>query len=79
MSRAMMASMIDSMKDPNAAKKIEKGMAGSKTQMEESRRQQAREQERQSEEAAEESSRQDEPERNDMMEKGMETFKGLFK
>jgi len=90
MSRAMVASMIESMKDPDAARKFEEGMAQGKMQMEEAqhqaaqeRRQQAvREQELEadpSENAGEESSEPDEKQINEMMQKGMKALEGLFK
>ena len=77
MSRAMITSMVESMKDPNAAKKFEEGMVQGKMQIEA-----AREQEREansSEDEGNESGEPDEEELNEMMQKGMETLKGLFR
>ncbi|MCK4704589.1 MAG: hypothetical protein KAT90_03835, partial [Gammaproteobacteria bacterium] len=90
MSRAMIASMIESMKDPDAAKKFEEGMAQGKIQMEEAQHQAAQERHQQavreqapeidpSEDAGKESGEPDEKQLNEMMQKGMETLKGLFK
>jgi len=90
MSRAMVASMIESMKDPDAAIKLEEGMSRGRTQIEESQRQEVQERPQQdvheqkpevdpSENAGEESGEPDEKQLNEMMQKGMNTLKGLFK
>jgi hypothetical protein len=90
MSRAMVASMIESMKDPDAAKKFEEGMTQGKTQMEEAHHQAAQERHQQamreqeletdlSENTGEESSEPDEKQINEMMQKGMKALEGLFK
>lgn len=90
MSRAMVASIIESMKDPDAAKKFEEGMAQGKMQMEEAQHQAAQERHQQavreqeleadpSENAGEESSEPDEKQINEMMQKGMKALEGLFK
>lgn len=79
MSRAMMTSMIESMKDPNAAKNLEEGMARNRTQMEETQQQEMRESEGDPDRDAEK--RSDEPsgeEINKMMQEGMKSLKGLF-
>ena len=90
MSRAMIASMIESMKDPDAAKKFKEGISQGKTQIEEAQRQESQERHQQdvreqkpeadpSENAGEESGEPDEKQLNEMMQKGMKTLKGLFK
>jgi len=81
MNRAMITSMIESMKDPEAAKKIEEGMAQGRMEMEEDQRQAAEEryqQDEANEDMGEESNEPDEKELNEMMDKGMKAFKGLF-
>ncbi|MBW1864105.1 MAG: hypothetical protein JRI64_00370 [Deltaproteobacteria bacterium] len=84
MSRAMIASMIESMKDPEAARKFEEGMAQGKTQMEEAQRQEAQKRQQQAEadpdeDAGKQRDEPDEEQLDEMMQKGMETLKGLFK
>ena len=90
MSRAMIASMIESMKDPEAAKKFEEGMAQGKTQMEQAQLQEAQEQHKQTvreqeleddlnKDVGEESGEPDKKQLNEVMQKGMKTLKGLFK
>lgn len=90
MSRAMVASMIESMKDPDAAKKFEERMSRGKTQLETSQRQEAQERHQQdvyeqkpdadpNENSGEESGEPDEKQLNEMMQKGVNTLKGLFK
>lgn len=90
MSRAMMASMVVSMKDPDAAKRFEDRMSQGKMQIEEAQRQEAQERHQQdvsekkleldpSGHAGEESGEPDEKQLNEMMQEGMKTLKGLFK
>ena len=90
MSRAMVASMIESMKDPDAAKKFEEGMSRGRTQIDTSQRLEAQERHQQdaneqkpevdpNKNAGKESGEPDEKQLNEMMQKGMKTLKGLFK
>ncbi|MDH5611052.1 MAG: hypothetical protein OEY66_01165 [Gammaproteobacteria bacterium] len=79
MNHAMVASMIELMKDPDAPKKIEEGIAQNKMEMEEEQQQETQEFENVMDEDARENS--DEPDQkqiDEMMQKGMKTFKGLF-
>ncbi len=66
-SRAMIASMIESMKDPDAAKKFEEGMIEAETQMEQAQQQQDEEQEQPDEEQVDEA-----------IQDGLKALKGLF-
>ena len=86
MNRQMVVSMIQSMKDPDAAKKYNEQMKEGKQQMEEARRQEAMERQQQAEQQAEqgdntkdESSETKDQDMDEMMEKGMDAIKGLFK
>jgi hypothetical protein len=90
MNRAMIASMIDSMKDPDAAKKFKEGMTHGKMQMEEQQRMEAQERHEQAmrkqkqdvdtgDAVRDDNGEPDEKELNEMMQKGMDTLKGLFK
>ena len=90
MSRAMIASMIESMKNPDAAKKFEEGMTQGKMQIEEAQRQETQERQKQavreqkfeadpSEDAGDKSGDPDEEQLNEIMQKGMKILKGLFK
>jgi len=69
-SRAMIASMVESMKDPDAAKKFEEGMTESKAQMEQAQRQQAQEQP--------DNEQADEKQLDEVVQEGLKAFKGLF-
>lgn len=90
MSRAMVASMIESMKDPDAARNFERGITQGKRQIEEAQRQEAQQRHQQaaheekleetpSENVEEDNGDADEKQLNEMMQKGMNTLKGLFK
>jgi primosomal protein N' len=80
MSHTMITSMIESMKDPDAANKLNESIAKSKMQMEQAQRQQAQEREADAtNDEGETSSDPDEKQLDEMMQKGMDTFKGLFK
>lgn len=90
MSREMIASMIESMKDPDAAKNFEEGIAQGKMQIEETQRQNTQERHQQAErdqklvldpneDVEKENDGPDEEQLNEMMQKGMKTLKGLFK
>ena len=89
MNRQMIASMVESMKDPDAPKKFEEGMTSGKMQMEEARRQEAQERQHHTEreqvgevdpdDGGNQNGEPDEKELDEMMQKGMDTLKGLFK
>lgn len=90
MNRQMIASMIENMKDPNAAKEFQESMTQGRQQMEEAQRQSNQEQSQQVERDQDtdidqgangrnEDGEKDEKELNEMMQKGMKALEGLFK
>ena len=69
MNKEMIASMVNTMRDPGAAQKMKEGMAQQKKQMEaESVR-----------ENGNETDKPDQEQLNEMMKKGMKSFEGMFK
>ncbi len=83
LSRTMIASMIQSMKDPAAAEKFEEGMDQKQMNMEDEQQLEAQETEEVleidiSEDLGEENDESEDKQTEEMMEKGMNLFKGLF-